>query len=99
MQQQAFYKCSNIENLNFSSLSSLYYIGWNAFNGVNIVDLEGLSQTSIREISLCAFANCPIQGSLIFPATLTYIGERAFNVASITSIKLKSPEDQEHISS
>lgn len=92
VQQQAFYKCSNIENLNFSSLSSLYYIGWNAFNGVNIVDLEGLSQTSIREISLGAFANCPIQGSLIFPATLTYIGERAFNVASITSIKLKSPE-------
>ena len=92
VQQQAFYKCSNIENLDFSSLSSLYYIGWNAFNGVNIVDLEGLSQTSIREISLGAFANCPIQGSLIFPATLTYIGERAFNVASITSIKLKSPE-------
>ena len=58
----------------------MYYIGWNAFNGVNIVDLEGLSQTSIREISLGAFANCP-------KLEKVEIGRKTFDISDFKQIK------------
>ena len=58
-----------------------------AYTGVTSVNF---SNTSLKEISSWAFSDCAITGDLSFPATLTYIGNSAFNAATPNSIKLKS---------
>lgn len=60
-----------------------------AFSGTNIATVD-FANTSLRDIGYYAFQGCPITGDLVFPATLNYIGDRAFDAATVSSIKLKS---------
>lgn len=58
-------------------------------NNITVVDLSG---TQVQFIGNDAFYNCPIVKTLTFPATLNYILSGAFNAATVTSIKFKSPQ-------
>ena len=71
--------------------NSIEYIEEGAFSGTNVTSVD-FANTSLRGIDRYAFQNCPITGKLVFPATLNHIGDRAFNAATVSSIKLKSIE-------
>ena len=86
----AFFNCSSLQTIDLSSLSHLKEIGYEAFSNTSITSVD-FSNTSLIYIGSYAFNNCAIVGDLIFPATLTDINNNAFNAATLTSIKLKSP--------
>ena len=71
--------------------NSLESIGWGAFWNTKVTSVD-FSNTSLRSIEVDAFWDCAITGELAFPATLTSIGNGAFNAATPTLIKLKSAE-------
>lgn len=86
----AFFNCSSLQTIDLSSLTHLKEIGYEAFSNTSITFVD-FSNTSLIYIGSYAFNNCAIVGDLIFPATLTDINNNAFNAATLTSIKLKSP--------
>ena len=83
----AFYDLSNLETVNLPT--SLENIAWGAFYSTNVRSID-FSNTLLRNIENDAFGNCAIRGELTFPATLTFIGNSAFNAATPSSIKLRS---------
>lgn len=86
----AFFNCSNLQTIDLSSLSHLKEIDYEAFSKTGITSVD-FSNTSLIYIGSYAFYDCAIVGDLIFPTTLTDINNNAFNAATLTSIKLKSP--------
>lgn len=86
----AFAGCSFISStLRFPN--TLESIGQYAFRGTNATSVD-FSNTTLNRIEAYAFSDCAITGNLSFPATLTYIGNGAFDAATPSSIKLKSAE-------
>lgn len=89
--EYAFSDCSSLQTIDFSSLTHLKVIGFEAFSNTGITSVD-FSNTSLEYINYGAFAYCEIVGDLIFPATLNYIDNNAFSSATLSSIKLKSPD-------
>lgn len=85
----AFRSCSAIPTaLNLpNSLESIYD---NAFSGTRVSSVF-FSNTVLSSIGFSAFKDCLITDDLSFPATLSSIGNNAFDAAIPSSIKLKSP--------
>ena len=85
----AFRSCSAIPTaLNLpNSLESIYD---NAFSGTRVSSVF-FSNTVLSSIGFSAFKDCLITDDLSFPATLSSIGNNAFDAATPSSIKLKSP--------
>lgn len=69
--------------------NSLEQIGGYAFANTKVTSVDFFN-TVLNGIGAAAFYDCAITGELSFPTTLTYINDGAFNVATPTSIKLKS---------
>ncbi|MDY4756434.1 MAG: leucine-rich repeat protein [Parabacteroides sp.] len=86
----AFGGCRSISStLQFTN--TLERIGRSAFSGTNVTSVD-FSNTTLNGIESYAFSDCAITSELSFPATLTSIGNGAFDTATPKSIKLKSSE-------
>lgn len=66
-------------------------ISGSAFSGTGVTSVD-FSNTSLYNIAYNAFSECPIIGTLSFPATLRSIGNSAFASAKVSSITLRSTE-------
>lgn len=86
----AFQNCSAIP-ATLKLPNTLESLGSWAFAYTKVTSVD-FSNIAIERFESNAFYDCAITGKLSFPATLTSIGNGAFNAATPESIKLKSAE-------
>jgi len=85
--QEAFiYNRNSDGSVNYSSLNS--YAG---AKRENISILEKVNEIELIDIGNYAFNNCGIEGEIIIPSTINYIGKHAFAHNYFTSLKFISP--------
>lgn len=84
----AFKNCSAIP-ATLKLPNTLESLGSWAFANTNVTSVD-FSNTALNGVESYAFSDCAITGDLSFPATLTHIGNGAFDAATPSSIKLKS---------
>ncbi|OUP21834.1 hypothetical protein B5F32_02140 [Parabacteroides distasonis] len=70
---------------------SLEGIGSSAFSNTGVISVD-FSNTSLNSMGSNAFGECPIIGTLSFPATLQYVSDKTFSSAKVSSITLRSPK-------
>ena len=83
----AFYKCTNLQNFDFSKFTDLERIGHYAFSMVST-----MSGTSIKNDTAGSPGNSTIctNGIITLPASLTNLGVGAFHSSKITSVTIQS---------
>ncbi|WP_303867637.1 leucine-rich repeat protein [Acetobacterium wieringae] len=86
----AFHNCNNLITVHFSDGSQLIGIDLDGFSECPLTSLTLPSQ--LRVISNYSFYNNCLSGSLTIPATVTYIGENAFEGKMKDSTHLSSLE-------
>ncbi|MDY4551053.1 MAG: leucine-rich repeat protein [Parabacteroides sp.] len=88
IEQSAFFNCPSFPT-ELKLPSSIKYLGYSAFKGTNISTID-FSNTNIENIASEAFRDCPITGTLSFPASLSTINSYAFEQANVSEIHLNA---------
>ncbi|MCF2659219.1 leucine-rich repeat protein [Parabacteroides distasonis] len=88
IEQSAFFNCPSFPT-ELKLPSSIKFLGYSSFKGTNISTID-FSNTNIENISSEAFRDCPITGTLSFPASLSTINSYAFEQANVSEIHLNA---------